>query len=105
MASSARRSMSRNYSGKSGGKDELDSALDDLGGLSYLDGIPFQLDRGIQSALENARIHMNKADALLATPLPLSLNQESNTDVLLADIGRVERQVCLLGGKLKQSFV
>ena len=93
MASSARRSMSRNYSDRSGGKDELDSALDDLGGFSYLEGIPFELDRGIQSALENARIHMNKADALLTTPLPLSLNRESDTDVLLADIGRIERQV------------
>ena len=102
MASSARRSMSRNYSDKSGGKDELDSALDDLGGLSYLYGIPFELDRGIQSALETARIHMNKADALLATPLPLSLNQESNTDVFLADIGRIERQVSITEGKLLQ---
>ena len=97
MASGVRRTISRHYSGKSGGKDEIDSALDDLGGLSYLDGIPFELDRGIQSALDSARIHMNNADALLATALPTSNNPDSNSDTLLTDIGRVERQVCFSG--------
>ena len=93
MNANYRRTLSRTYSGRSEGKDEIDAALDDLGNFSYLDGIPFELDRGIQSALETARIHMNKAEALLATPLPSSLNQSTKDDSLLDDIGRVERQV------------
>ena len=93
MASGVRGGVSRTYSGRTTGKDEIDAALDDLGGFSYLDGIPFELDRGIQSALETARIHISKADALIARPLPLSLTQASNDDILLADVGRVEKQV------------
>ena len=93
MNANFRRTVSRNYSGRNDGNDEIDAALDDLGNFSYLDGIPFELDRGIQSALETARIHMNKAEALLATPLPASLNQSTENDTLLEDIGRVERQV------------
>ena len=95
MSSAVRGGVSRSYSGKSTGKDEIDSALDDLGGFSYLDGVPFELDRSIQSALETARIHIAKADALISRPLPLSLTQASNDDMLLADIGRVEKQVRL----------
>ena len=96
MASSARRNMSRSYSDKIGGSDEIDSALDDLGGFSYLDGIPFELDRGIKSALDTAQFHINKADALLAIPLPASLNQASNDDALIAHIGQVEKQVWVI---------
>ena len=93
MAYSVRRSGSRNYSGQNAGKDEIDSALDDLGGFSYLDGIPFELDRGIKSALDTAQIHINRADALLARPLPVSISQASNVDNLLADVGRIEKEV------------
>ena len=93
MAYSVRRSASRNYSGQNAGKDEIDSALDDLGGFSYLDGIPFELDRGIKSALDTAQIHINRADALLARPLPVSVSQASNVDNLLADVGRIEKEV------------
>ena len=93
MAYSVRRSASRNYSGQNAGKDEIDSALDDLGGFSYLDGIPFELDRGIKSALDTAQNHINRADALLARPLPVSLSQASNVDNLLADVGRIEKEV------------
>ena len=93
MNANFRRTVSRNYSGRNDGNDEIDAALDDLGSFSYLDGIPFELDRGIQSALETARLHMNKAEALLAKPLPPSVNKPADTDLLLEDIGRVERQV------------
>ena len=96
MAYSVRRSGSRNYSGQNAGKDEIDSALDDLGGFSYLDGIPFELDRGIKSALDTAQIHINRADALLARPLPVSVSQASNVDNLLADVGRIEKEVSYL---------
>ena len=96
MAYSVRRSGSRNYSGQNAGKDEIDSALDDLGGFSYLDGIPFELDRGIKSALDTAQIHINRADALLARPLPVSIGQASNVDNLLADVGRIEKEVSYL---------
>ena len=96
MAYSVRRSGSRNYSGQNAGKDEIDSALDDLGGFSYLDGIPFELDRGIKSALDTAQIHINRADALLARPLPVSVSQASNVDNLLADVGRIEKEVSSL---------
>ena len=96
MAYSVRRSASRNYSGQNAGKDEIDSALDDLGGFSYLDGIPFELDRGIKSALDTAQIHINRADALLARPLPVSVSQASNVDNLLADVGRIEKEVSSL---------
>ena len=75
------------------GGDEIDSRLDDLGSFSYLDGIPFELDRGIRSALETARAHIAEADALIAAPLPVSITQPSDDDILLADIGRVEKQV------------
>ena len=96
MNTNYRRPVSRNYSGRNDGNDEIDAALDDLGNFSYLEGIPFELDRGIQSALETARIHMNKAEALLAQPLPSSTNNSTKDNSLLEDIGRVERQVTLL---------
>ena len=96
MNTNYRRPVSRNYSGRNDGNDEIDAALDDLGNFSYLDGIPFELDRGIQSALETARIHMNKAEALLAQPLPSSTNNSTKDNSLLEDIGRVERQVTYL---------
>ena len=73
--------------------DEIDSRLDDLGSFSYLDGIPFELDRTIKSALEGAQMHLAKADALLAIPIPPSITDTSKDDALLADIGRIEKQV------------
>ena len=93
MASGVRGGVSHKYSGRTTGKDEIDTALDDLPSFSYLDGIPFELDRGIRSALETARAHIAKADALIAAPLPVSITQPSDDDILLADIGRVEKQV------------
>ena len=76
-----------------GAEDDIDSALDSLGGISYIDGVPFDLDRSLQSALDSARIHLRKADELLAIPPPSSITDALKDDQLLADIGRLEKQV------------